>query len=65
MLIIQEKQHILIGGQLKVQLNISECGRTFEDIPFRFVVPVGCFLVAFKFIYLFNDSTSKFHVSFR
>lgn len=65
-LIIHEKQRISIGWQLKVRLNISESGRTFEDVPFLFCwFCCSWALVAFKIIYLFNDSTSKFNVSFR
>lgn len=55
--IMHEKQHIWIGWQLKVELNISEAGRTFEDIIFI----VHGFWWGF---YLFNDSISKFNVSF-
>lgn len=36
--VIYEKKHILIGCQLKVQLNISESERTFEVIPFLFLL---------------------------
>lgn len=65
MLIVHEKQHILIGWQLKVQLNISESGRTFEDIPFRFgsfVVLVFWWLLNL-FIYLMTAQASlMFHL---
>lgn len=50
-LIIQEQQHILIGWQLKMQLNISESGRTFEDSPFLFCgFHCSSILVGFLFI---------------
>lgn len=36
-LIMHRKLHILMYCHLKVQLNISESGRTFEDIPLLFL----------------------------
>lgn len=65
--VIYEKKHILIGCQLKVQLNISESERTFEVIPFLFLLlQLWFFSFFFLFdIYLFTESINKFNVSFR
>lgn len=74
-LIIHEKLHILICCCLKVQLNISESRRTFEDIPLLFFVTVfivlalfgvfwGCLVWFFLVAFYFFASKSKCNVSF-
>jgi len=48
----------LIGWQLKVQLSISEFGRTFEDIPFHFVFVLVFWWLLNLFIYLMTTQAS-------
>lgn len=65
-LIIHENLRILICFRLKVQLNISESGRTFEDIPLLFLLLLfllflGVFFGGF-FIYLPAKANVMFHL---
>lgn len=69
-LIMHRKLHILMYCHLKVQLNISESGRTFEDIPLLFffffllllLSFLGGFLGGFFKIYLPAKASVMLHL---